>query len=83
MEVADKAKLPIDEVMAIRDLTRVTTSLDAPVTADGTLRVPIQASYPLAQADQAIKALRFDVRPGVPHETYGGVVSLDGRWSID
>ena len=33
--------------------------------------------------DQAIKALRFDVRPGVPHETYGGVVSLDGRWSID
>lgn len=34
-EVAKKAKLPIDEVMAIRDLTRVTTSLDAPVTADG------------------------------------------------
>ena len=34
-EVAEKAKLPIDEVMAIRDLTRVTTSLDAPVTADG------------------------------------------------
>ncbi|MGH2924479.1 MAG: sigma-70 family RNA polymerase sigma factor [Solirubrobacterales bacterium] len=30
-EVADKAKLPIDEVRAIRDLTRVTTSLDAPV----------------------------------------------------
>jgi RNA polymerase primary sigma factor len=34
-EVADKAKLPLDEVMAIRDLTRVTTSLDAPVTSDG------------------------------------------------
>jgi len=34
-EVAAKAKLPIDEVMAIRDLTRVTTSLDAPVTSDG------------------------------------------------
>ncbi len=32
--------------------------------------------------DQRIKALRFDVSPGVPHETYGGVVSLDGRWSI-
>lgn len=29
------------------------------------------------------RALRFDVRPGVPHETYGGFVSLDGRWSID
>lgn len=30
-EVADKAKLPLDEVMAVRDLTRVTTSLDTPV----------------------------------------------------
>jgi RNA polymerase sigma factor (sigma-70 family) len=34
-EVARRAKLPLDEVMAIRDLTRVTTSLDAPVTSDG------------------------------------------------
>ena len=30
-EVAEKAKLPLDEVMAVRDLTRVTTSLDMPV----------------------------------------------------
>jgi RNA polymerase primary sigma factor len=30
-EVADQAKLPLDEVMAVRDLTRVTASLDAPV----------------------------------------------------
>ena len=30
-EVADAAKLPLDEVMATRDLTRVTTSLDTPV----------------------------------------------------
>jgi RNA polymerase primary sigma factor len=30
-EVAEKAKLPLEEVSAIRDLTRVTTSLDAPV----------------------------------------------------
>jgi NADPH2:quinone reductase len=29
----------------------------AGLLADGTLRVPIQASYPLAQADQALKAL--------------------------
>ncbi|MFO7281486.1 MAG: ABC transporter ATP-binding protein [Thermoanaerobacterales bacterium] len=29
------------------------------------------------------RALRFDVVPGVPHETYGGVVSLDGRFSIN
>jgi RNA polymerase primary sigma factor len=33
-EVAEAAKLPLDDVMAMRDLTRVTTSLDAPV-ADG------------------------------------------------
>jgi RNA polymerase primary sigma factor len=30
-EVAKTAKLPLDEVMAVRDLTRVTTSLDTPV----------------------------------------------------
>ena len=30
-EVADEAKLPLDEVMAIRDLTRVTASLDSPI----------------------------------------------------
>jgi RNA polymerase primary sigma factor len=30
-EVAKEAKLPLDEVMAMRDLTRVTTSLDTPV----------------------------------------------------
>ncbi len=29
----------------------------AGLLADGILRVPIQASYPLAQADQALKAL--------------------------
>jgi RNA polymerase primary sigma factor len=34
-EIADRAKLPLDEVKAVRDLTRVTTSLDAPVGDDG------------------------------------------------
>ncbi len=34
-EVAAEAKLPLDEVAALRDLTRVTTSLDAPVSEDG------------------------------------------------
>jgi ABC-type polysaccharide/polyol phosphate transport system ATPase subunit len=29
------------------------------------------------------KALRFDVIPGLPHETFGGLVSLDGTFSID
>src|SRR6476659_10850398 len=34
-EVAAEAKLPLDEVAALRDLTRVTTSLDAPGSEDG------------------------------------------------
>jgi hypothetical protein len=28
------------------------------------------------------RALRFDVDPGIPHETFGGLVSLDGRWTV-
>lgn len=27
-------------------------------------------------------AFRFDVDPGQPHETYGGVVSLNGAWEV-
>ena len=46
-EVADQAKLPLDEVMAVRDLTRVTASLDAPVgegeTSLGELRAESSA----------------------------------------
>src|SRR6266480_6573555 len=34
-EIAEKAELPLAEVKAVRDLTRVTTSLDAPVGEDG------------------------------------------------
>ncbi len=47
-EIATAAKLPLDEVKAIRDLTRVTTSLDAPVgegdTSLGELRAESAAS---------------------------------------
>jgi ABC-2 type transport system ATP-binding protein len=32
--------------------------------------------------DMRHKALRFDVRPGTPHETYGGFVSMDPRWTV-
>jgi ABC-2 type transport system ATP-binding protein len=28
------------------------------------------------------KVLRFDVEVGTPHETFGGIVSLGGRWSV-
>jgi ABC-type polysaccharide/polyol phosphate transport system ATPase subunit len=33
--------------------------------------------------DRRNRGVRFDVKPGVPHETYGGLVSLNGGWSID
>lgn len=33
--------------------------------------------------DYRHRALRFDVNPGTPHETYGGVVSLAGTWHHD
>ena len=33
--------------------------------------------------DRRAKIMRFDVVPGVPHETYGGLFSVDGRFRID
>ena len=36
----------------------------------------------LHQYDYRHRAHRFDVGPGTPHETYGGVMSLDGRWHL-
>jgi ABC-type polysaccharide/polyol phosphate transport system ATPase subunit len=33
--------------------------------------------------DHRHRALHFDVKPGTPHETFGGLVSFDGRWTID
>jgi ABC-2 type transport system ATP-binding protein len=32
--------------------------------------------------DRLQRRLRFDVKPGTPHETYGGMFSLGGRWTI-
>jgi ABC-type polysaccharide/polyol phosphate transport system ATPase subunit len=32
--------------------------------------------------DQLQRTFRFDVKPGTPHETKGGLTSLDGQWSI-
>jgi RNA polymerase primary sigma factor len=52
-EVARRAKLPLDEVAAMRDLTRVTTSLDAPVSEDG---------------DATLGELRADEAPPVEDE---------------
>src|SRR5213595_1029287 len=52
-EIAAKAKLPLDEVKAVRDLTRVTTSLDAPVGEDG---------------DTSLGDLHAEAVPGVEEE---------------
>ena len=32
--------------------------------------------------DMRLKAFRFDIKPGTPHETYGGFVSLGGTWTV-
>jgi ABC-type polysaccharide/polyol phosphate transport system ATPase subunit len=32
--------------------------------------------------DHRHRALHFDVKPGTPHETFGGVISFDGHWTI-
>jgi hypothetical protein len=32
--------------------------------------------------DNRHRVIRFEVDPGTPHETFGGVVSLNGDWRI-
>jgi len=32
--------------------------------------------------DHRHRAFHFDVKPGTPHETFGGLMSFDGRWNI-
>jgi RNA polymerase primary sigma factor len=51
-EVAEKAKLPLDEVMAVRDLTRVTTSLDTPVGEGDTTLGELRAESTSDLADE-------------------------------
>jgi RNA polymerase primary sigma factor len=51
-EVAEKAKLPLDEVMAVRDLTRVTTSLDTPVGEGDTTLGELRAESTVDLADE-------------------------------
>jgi ABC-2 type transport system ATP-binding protein len=33
--------------------------------------------------DHRHRAFHFDVQPGTPHETFGGVISFNGRWAVD
>jgi ABC-2 type transport system ATP-binding protein len=32
--------------------------------------------------DYRQRSLRFEILPGTPHETFGGVASVDGRWQV-
>jgi hypothetical protein len=57
---------------------------------DRLLLLPGAYSVSIACADSTVshtydhrhRAFFFDVKPGTPHETYGGLMSLDGRWAI-
>ena len=60
------------------------------VTIDRLLLLKGTYDLSVALADHAVlhtydfrqRVLRFDVSPGEPQETFGGVVSLGGQWSI-
>ncbi len=60
------------------------------LTIDRMLLLPGTYDISVSLYDHAIthpydfrqKVLRFDVEAGTPHETFGGVVSLDGRWAV-
>jgi RNA polymerase primary sigma factor len=57
-EVAEQAKLPLDEVMAVRDLTRVTASLDAPVGEGETSLGELRAESTARLEDDVEEAAR-------------------------
>ena len=57
-EVAEQAKLPLDEVMAVRDLTRVTASLDAPVGEGETSLGELRAESEAKLEDELVEAER-------------------------
>jgi ABC-type polysaccharide/polyol phosphate transport system ATPase subunit len=60
------------------------------LTIDRMLLLPGTYDISVSLYDHAIthpydfrqKVLRFDVEAGTPHETFGGVVSLGGRWTV-
>jgi RNA polymerase primary sigma factor len=59
-EIAAEAKLPLDEVKAIRDLTRVTTSLDAPVGEGETSLGELRAERVASIEDEVVERHRED-----------------------
>src|SRR5919108_6404922 len=79
-EIAKKAKLPLDEVKAVRDLTRVTTSLDAPVGADGatTLRGALGQELLDLPLDRPAKQQPQDAA-GIRSQRIGGAGSIGAQ----
>ncbi len=59
-EIAAQAKVPLDEVKAIRDLTRVTTSLDAPVGDGDTSLGELHSESVASVEDEIIERQRED-----------------------
>jgi len=59
---------------------RVDRCLLLPGTYDVTVSLVDHAALHVFDFQQRV--LRFDVEPGVPHETFGGIVSLGGTWSV-
>jgi ABC-2 type transport system ATP-binding protein len=78
----------------LKDVDQVPDLIDRAGTVE--IHVPrlmlLPGSYDVASgiSDDAVlhvhdhwrKALRFDVRPGVPHEAVGGMFSLDASWAV-
>ncbi len=59
-EVADKSKLPLEDVMAVRDLTRVTTSLDTPVGDGDTTFGELRAESTADLEDEVVEREQED-----------------------
>ena len=59
-EVAKKAELPLEDVMAMRDLTRVTTSLDTPVGEGDTTFGELHAQTTGALEDEVVEREQED-----------------------
>ena len=59
-EVAKKAELPLEDVMAMRDLTRVTTSLDTPIGDGDTTFGELHAEASLALEDEVVEREQED-----------------------
>ncbi|MFN8160126.1 MAG: sigma-70 family RNA polymerase sigma factor [Solirubrobacterales bacterium] len=57
-EIADRAKLPLDEVKAVRDLTRVTTSLDQTVGEGDTTLGELRAQSEASSDDEVLERQR-------------------------